>query len=125
MTALAQAAVAYGHVQTHIRTPRGTEYEAIAKVTRALKSTAAHRDKRFPDFVAALQANRRLWIHLAASVADADNKLDPTLRARLFFLAEFTEEHSRKVLHESASTDILVEINSGVMRGLTSEGSTS
>ncbi len=122
MTALAQAVAAYGQAQDHIRTPRGTEYDAIARITRALTSTSKERDTRFRDFVAALYANRRLWTHLAAAVADKDNSLDPDLRAKLFYLAEFTETHTRKVLNDGADPDVLVEINSAIMRGLIAEG---
>lgn len=125
MTALAQAAAAYGQTQSHIRTPRGTEYDAIARVTRGLKIATQHRSKRYPDFVAALHANRRLWTHLAACVAEQDNQLNPDLRARLFYLAEFTDTHTRKVLRDGENPDVLVEINSAVMRGLSTEGQRS
>lgn len=123
MTVMAQAAAAYGQSQSHIGTPRTTEYDIMARVTRALKTTALTRDTRFADFVAALHANRRLWTHLAASVADKDNSLAPEIRANIFYLAEFTETHSRKALSKQADIDVLLEINLSVMRGLLSEGS--
>jgi flagellar protein FlaF len=40
------------------------------------------------------------------------------LRARIFYLAEFTRAHTRKVLRRTAGPDALVEINLAVMRGL-------
>ena len=55
-------------------------------------------------------------------MAGAENELPQDLRARIFYLAEFTQAHSRKVLSEGASVDALVEINASVMRGLRQEG---
>ena len=122
MSLQAQAVAAYGHTQTHIRTNRGTEYEAIARVTRDLSRTQKDNKQHYSEFVSAVHANWRLWTHLAASVADKENGLAPDLRARLFYLAEFTEQHSRKILREGADVNILVEINMGVMRGLVASG---
>ena len=122
MTALAQAAAAYAGNKSQIRTPRSTEYDVMSRVTRNLNSTKQDRDTHFPAFVQAVHANRQLWTHLAATVAENENALDPELRAKLFYLAEFTIEHSRKVLAESASVDVLLDINTSVMRGLVSAG---
>lgn len=122
MTALAQAAKAYGSTQTHIRTPRGLEYEVLARVTRALQACSHRRQSRYPDLVRALHDNRRIWTHLAASVSEGDNSLPSELRAQLFYLAEFTTVQSRRVLNQGADLGILVEINSAVMRGLMSKG---
>ncbi|MDO9525518.1 MAG: flagellar biosynthesis regulator FlaF, partial [Gemmobacter sp.] len=55
---------------------------------------------------------------LAADVAETDNGLPGPLRAQLFYLYEFASEHSRKVLSGSASVEVLVDINTAVMRGL-------
>ena len=66
--------------------------------------------------------NRRLWTILAADVSLPENPLPAPLRARLFYLAEFTQAHSRKVLLGQARADILVDINTAIMKGLRSEG---
>ena len=47
--------------------------------------------------------------------------LPPALRAQLFYLYEFTDQHSRKVLAGNASIEVLVDINTAVMRGLRGE----
>ena len=68
----------------------------------------------------------RLWSTLALDVADPDNALPAALRAQLFYLFEFTEVHSRRLLgRDGASPDILVEINTAVLRGLRGEGGTA
>lgn len=75
----------------------------------------------FSELAAALHENRRLWILLATSVADSENELPQSLRAQLFYLAEFTLQHSQKVLDGTASADVLIDINTSVMRGLRQE----
>ncbi len=119
MNSLATAGDAYGRAQTAARTPRGIEYEVLARVTRRLKAAAARRTEDFPGFAHALGENLKLWTVLGLDVADKDNGLPAPLRAQIFYLFEFTDQHSRKLLSgEDASPDILVEINTSVMRGL-------
>nr|WP_282569206.1 flagellar biosynthesis regulator FlaF [Aliiroseovarius sp. S1339] len=98
-----------------LRTSRGTEYEAFAKVTHQLGRA---RTSSFADLAQALHENRRLWTLLAADVADDGNGLPDDLRARVFYLAEFTADHSRKILSGDEDATVLVDINTAVMRGL-------
>lgn len=81
----------------------------------------ARGEKGFADLAAALHDNRRLWTLLATSVADSKNELPQPLRAQIFYLAEFTLQHSQKVLEGNASAQILIDINTSVMRGLRQE----
>jgi len=60
----------------------------------------------------------RLWSTLALDVAQPENGLPSALRAQLFYLYQFTTEHSRAVLKGAASVEVLVDINTAVMRGL-------
>ena len=123
MNSLAPAGDAYGRTQTAARTPRGIEYEVFARTTRRLKAASARRHTDFPAFAEALGDNLKLWTVLGMDVADRDNGLPAPLRAQLFYLFEFTDQHSRKLLAgEDVSPDILVEINTSVMRGLRGEG---
>lgn len=109
---LAQSAYSTGQ-QAPLRTNRGTEYAAFGRITSRLKSS-----RNFNTLAAAVHENRQLWTALAADVADEDNGLTNELRARIFYLARFTSEHSRKVLRRGADVQPLVEINTAVMRGL-------
>ncbi|MGY6632146.1 MAG: flagellar biosynthesis regulator FlaF [Alkalilacustris sp.] len=119
MNSLAHATGAYGRAQTAARTPRGIEYEVIARITRRLKASAARRHEDFPTFAEALGENLRLWTTLGMDVADPDNALPAPLRAQLFYLFEFTDQHSRKLLSgDDVSPDVLIEINTSVLRGL-------
>ncbi|MEM7088358.1 MAG: flagellar biosynthesis regulator FlaF [Pseudomonadota bacterium] len=118
MTPQSYAQRAYAQTAAPTRTPRDTEYEAISKITRRLKAAAASKATDFAAFVQALHENRRLWTVLASGVADTDNALPDELRARIFYLAEFTEQHSTQVLGNSATVEPLIEINMAVLRGL-------
>lgn len=118
MNALEMAKTAYAQNKAPIRTPRGTEYAAFARVTHQLKAAADQGAIGFPGLAAALHTNRQLWTMLAADVAEQENGLPGDLRARIFYLAEFTAQHSRKVLRGEDGPEILMEINTAIMRGL-------
>ena len=124
MNAILRAQNAYGLSNGTVRTARGTEYEAVARITQKLKSAAEAQPADMAALAAAISENRELWTLFATEVADNDNPLPQSLRARIFYLAEFTDAHSRKVLAREASAAALVEINTAVMRGLRDAGTT-
>ncbi|MBN2906219.1 MAG: flagellar biosynthesis regulator FlaF [Rhodobacteraceae bacterium] len=114
---MAQAAYSAPN-QISMRTPRATEYALFARVTARLKEAQSAGRQGFPALASALHDNRALWTTLAADVAEPGNALPDALRARLFYLAEFTTHHSRQVLAGRADPGPLIEINTAVMRGL-------
>ena len=119
MNAANLAHTAYAAPTAPTRTGRGLEYDLFARITHRLKSAAEAQGHRAKGaMVRALYDNRRLWTVLATDVADPGNQLPADLRARLFYLNEFTQTHSRKVLAGDASADVLIDINTAVMRGL-------
>lgn len=119
MNALHQAKTAYGTTRKTTRTPRGIEYEAFARITHALKVAESNND--FNSLAASLHQNRQLWTILASDVAENSNGLPEELRARIFYLAEFTSFQTRQILKKKASVEVLVDVNSSVMRGLRAE----
>jgi len=124
VTAHTLAQRAYGATAAPTRTARGTEYDVMARVTHRLIASARKGRKGFNDLSRAIHDNRQMWTILAADVADQQNPLPEELRAKIFYLAEFTQAHSRKVLRREATVAPLIEINSAVMRGLRSDGGT-
>ena len=114
----AQSAYSNSHHST--KTDKGLELDAFANATRKLSIALTAAQNDYPSFVSALHENRRLWIHMGAAVADPGNQLSSELRARIFFLAQFVDQHTAKVLGKAADPSILLEINSGIMRGLSS-----
>mgnify|MGYP003672825493 CR=1 FL=1 len=120
MTSSFLANSAYNSVKSAVKTERGTEHAAFERVTAQL-SRAAGPDASMPQRAAALHDNRRLWTLMAANVADANNALPQSLRAQIFYLAEFTLQHSRKALTDGQPIAPLIDINTAVMRGLRGE----
>lgn len=108
---------AYSDAATPTRTERGTEYDAFARCTYALNS-AQRGFGGYPALARALNDNRRLWNVLAADVSGDANGLPASLRAGIFYLAEFTRQHSRRVLAGEADIAALIDVNTAVMRGL-------
>ncbi|AJE44804.1 flagellar biosynthesis regulatory protein FlaF [Celeribacter indicus] len=116
------ARTAYSNAAAPIRTPRGTEYEAFARITHRLRLAAQDKEKAYPAYVKALHENRRLWTLLAANVADRENALPTELRARIFYLAQFTAAHTSAILSGTVDETALIDINTAIMRGLQREG---
>jgi flagellar protein FlaF len=125
VNATQQAQHAYGANAYPIRTPRGTEYDAFARVTGRLQHAENAAETDFADLADALHENRRLWALLAVDLAGDGNALPDDLRARLLSLARFTEVHSAKVLAGSASASVLIELNTALMQGLRDRGATA
>lgn len=122
MNATTLAKTAYANPGQPTRTQRGIEYELFARVTRRLKAAAQATKEHFPALAEALYENRRLWTVIAVDVASPENALPAALRARLFYLNEFTQAHSAKVLRGEASAEVLIDINTAIMRGLRQQG---
>lgn len=122
----AQTSAERGYLQnvSSTRSERRTEYEVIARITHRLRDAARRAKRDFPAYVTALDENRRLWQAFAIDVSDKDNELPEDLKARIFYLAEFTETHTRKILREKASVVPLLEINLAILRGLKTESLT-
>lgn len=123
MNALEMARTAYSSTSPQaapIRSARDIEYEVLGRITYRLRDAAHHKSRDYLAFVEALHDNRRLWTLLATDLADPSNSLPDQLRAQLFYLAEFTFQHSSKILAGTASADPLIDINAAVMRGLQS-----
>lgn len=122
MNAQIMAQRAYAADRAPTRSAKSMEYEVIARVTHRMKDAAKKGRRGFPELARALHDNRELWALLAADVSDADNGLPADLRARIFYLGEFTRHHSSQVLAGKAGVAPLLEINTAVLKGLRAEG---
>lgn len=114
---------AYDASVSTVRTARGTELEVFRRVTHKMKSTDPNKD--FAGFCAALNDNRQLWTLLAVDVADQGNALPQQLRAQIFYLAEFTDIQTSRILSGNGSVDALIDVNMSMMRGLQPNGGQS
>ncbi len=123
MNAISMAKTAYApSSRAALQTSRGTEYELFAQITHRMDQHAKNSTSGFADLAHALHDNRKLWTLLAADVAEDMNGLPSELRARIFYLAEFTADYTRKILSDGADPSVLVDINTVVMRGLRQTG---
>lgn len=121
MNSAALATTGYGDAQIAFQDLRQNEYRTFAEATRRLRIAAEANKGQAGGFAAlaeALHDNIRLWMVLAADVASPKNELPAQLRARLFYLAEFTRVHSAKVLAGDATPDALIDVNTAIMKGL-------
>jgi flagellar protein FlaF len=119
VNAISQAQRAYSSASSApIRTTRGAEYDAIARITYQLKTAAAKGPDGFAALVDAMQSNNKLWQIFAIDVADKGNSLPKELKAQIFYLAEFTRQHTSKVLARRANVAPLLDINLAILRGL-------
>jgi flagellar protein FlaF len=118
MTVAQMAYVANSRSGATGRNPRAAEYDAFAIVTQQLSARQGREGTGIAALATALAENQRLWSVLAEDVALPSNSLPPRLREGIFYLYQFTRQHSRKVLDGQASVDVLVDINTAVMKGL-------
>jgi flagellar protein FlaF len=109
---------AYQATAQKTESPRQTEYRAFALVTRGLIDAAALPATEFGRRSEALSKNRQLWVVLAADCGVEGNVLPPSLRAQIISLSIFVDKHSRAVMREGASFDVLIDINRTIMQGL-------
>lgn len=122
MNSATLARSAYSTMAAITPTDRSVEYKAFARITSSLAATKSDTGPAsFAKLSEAVYLNRRLWSILAADVASDENKLPEKARAEIVSLANFTWKHSHKVLRKEADVDVLIEINSSVMRGLRAE----
>ena len=118
MNAIELAHQGYAPTQTHLRNERSTELQLFGEITARLKNALADGSKNHPKLVAALHQNRQLWNTIAIDVANDENALPKQLRAQLFYLAEFTQLHTSKVLRHEADVTALIDINRAIIAGL-------
>lgn len=119
MNSFAQAQRAYAPTQAPIKTARSTEYEVIARISHRIKRAMQQDD--FPALAEALHENNKLWTTLAIDVGSPDNLLPDELRARIVYLADFTRQHSHKVMRKTETALPLLEINAAILKGLKHE----
>ena len=118
MTNISAARQGYGSASAPTRSYKSIEYDVLAQITRRLKAAADKGPSGFAALASALHDNKRLWNVFALDVADPNNKLPDSLRARLFYLAEFTHQHTTAVLRRRAEVTPLIDINLAILRGL-------
>ncbi|HWL57260.1 MAG TPA: flagellar biosynthesis regulator FlaF [Paracoccus sp. (in: a-proteobacteria)] len=103
-----------------LRGARDIEYDALSRVTGMLK--LAPRECGCERTIAAVARNNELWTVLATDLAHPANGIEDRTKAGLLSLAMFSLRHGQAVLGGKGSTEVLIDINLAVMRGLRGEG---
>lgn len=103
-----------------VRTPREAEYDVFSRVTGMLRQAARQADNN--ETIQAVHKNTELWTLLAFDLAEPGNSLPDHVKAGLISLAGFSVRHGQAVMAGKATSDVLIDINLSVMRGLRSEG---
>ncbi|TVP71481.1 MAG: flagellar biosynthesis regulatory protein FlaF [Rhodobacteraceae bacterium] len=125
MNAHSMAAAAYGTPNTALKTARSAEYDVIARITARLRKAHAGGAMSFPALAEALTENRRLWIEFTVDLSDPENPLPMALKGQLLSLANFTLNHTAAILEGRESAEVLIDINTAVMRGLAGKADVS
>ncbi len=106
-------------------TPRSVEYHLFMRLTSALATAEENRSNNHSSYIDALSQNLELWTTIGADVSSSENALPASLRGQLFYLFEFTQHHTKRLLSGDASlsAEPLIEINRNVMTGLNASAS--
>ena len=102
-------------------TGRSAEARIFSRVIAMLSAAEKKRERDPKDMrpvAEAIHKNNELWIIIASDVSSNGNGLPAGLRAQLFYLAEFSFAHGRKVLAGEAGIGPLIDVNRSVLRGL-------
>lgn len=118
MVSAAYIPTAYTDARIGLKSERAREYELIARITRRLRDAQSNLPYSFPELVAALDENRRLWNIFAVDVSGSENKLSAELRRDISQLANFMVAHTQRVLSNTADVHPIIEINLAIMKGL-------
>lgn len=121
MTAQTLAAMGYAQSARPLRTTRGIEYDAFARITRQLSEALTTPASGIGKLAEAIHQNRLLWSALASDLVHPDNALPAALKGQLLSLSEFVRLHSSKVLSKQDSGEVLIDINTAIMKGLRAE----
>lgn len=117
MSVHAPAQNAYSNATRVTGSPRNLEYQVFSQVTGQL-NRALRTGRPFSELAEALHENQRLWTVIALDVVQTGNTLPLSLRGQLASLAKFVRQHTVMVLRRDAEADVLIDINTAIMRGL-------
>ena len=113
----AGAGSVYGKIIRDTERPREIELRVFEQITAALEE-AEHPDTHFTSRIGAMHRNRELWMTLMCDLADEENQLPKSLRARLISLGLWVVNETQSLMRNSAPLANLIEVNRSIIRGL-------
>ena len=108
----------YTTISRETASDKQIEIRVFSSITSRMKAADPTKIGGFAQMAEAMQDNTRLWNILFTDVIDENNQLPKALKAQLINLAEFTRQHTLKVLQGEGSIDALIDINQAVINGL-------
>ena len=96
---------------------RQGEFQAFDIVTRELLANKT-KPKEDPEFLRALDENRRLWNALEEDLVTPQNQLPDPLKAKIISVAIWVQRHSKLAECGEATTEPLIQVNESIMKGL-------
>lgn len=115
----------YKTVQREMNSDKGIELKVFVSVTAALNQVDPKAADTHSQLADALVTNAKLWNILFIDLSSQKNTLPLDLKTRLMTLAEFTQEHTQKVLRGDADHSVLVDINKSIIAGLRAQSKLS
>lgn len=97
---------------------RGREYSALSKVTCMMQNHKNNTFGNITNLLIALNKNLKLWTIFASDVGQEKNGLPQNIKSIIFYLFEFTQAETHKIIRGEGDIEALIEINKSVMKGL-------
>ncbi len=107
----------YGKIIRDTESAREIELRVFEQITAALEE-AERPGAHFTSRIAAMHRNRELWLTLTCDLADEENALPKTLRARIIGLGIWVMNETQRLMRDAASLADLIEVNRSIIRGL-------
>ncbi|MGB3454754.1 MAG: flagellar biosynthesis regulator FlaF [Litorimonas sp.] len=126
MTAHALSAhAAYGTAGRDMGSDSDIEIQVFRTAISKLRPLTGPDFKLTPDAARTLSENLKLWDILTADIASPDNTLADALAAQLISLGLFVRNHTLALYRGEGSADVLVDINTAVLKGLMGQPGTA
>lgn len=109
----------YGQSQRQTASDKHIELQLFSSITARLRAQVSKESTKLnPVMAQALIDNAKLWNILFCDLVSEENSLPLPIKQNLISLAEFTQNHTKRVFRGEAGMSILVEINDSVIIGL-------
>lgn len=118
MTHSFQAQQTYKVAQRELTSSKEIELKVFASVTSALSKANKSAPGGIAQLAEALIENAKLWNIVFIDLVNPENTLPLPLKESLISLAEFTQKHTLLALGGNADHQVLIDINTSVIRGL-------
>jgi flagellar protein FlaF len=117
MHATEMAKKGYANTQKQMSSDLELELKIFTDITGRIAGADIAQPGGITALNEALADNARLWNIVFLDVTNKNNLLNDDLKGSLIYLAEFTREHTIKVLRGEAGHQVLIEVNNNVIAG--------